>query len=157
MDGIISYTKKGTNMSSNNGIMILKTLGNLNPIEYEWRVKQVFSIEEITHIEGKDVKKPVSLRIFEKMKDAKVFYCEPCAIEYANRLSKSLRVLEYGIKLFEVDSSWNDMLCSSLSEAEDEILYYSKGAKSDMVSKMLVSNITQTKEDILEYIEQVNS
>lgn len=153
--GIINQ-KKGKNMSANNCIMVLKSPKDNKPFEYEWRVKHIFAIDDITYLSGKDVGEPVALRIFEKMKGATVFEHEDEANDFAEELASSYRILEYGIQVYQINLSWRDMVCYSLTEIEDEILYYSTNSDLYPSNKPLIVEMNETKEEILQFIEQVN-
>jgi hypothetical protein len=109
-------TKEIINMSADNGIYILKT-------KDQYRVIHAQAIDNLwwSAINSESQREMVPTRIVEYYGDTKYTRDELKALQIANSMAKNTYILEYGIKTFEINKNWKQIVKEAKEMAPKEI------------------------------------
>jgi outer membrane protein assembly factor BamD (BamD/ComL family) len=103
-------------MSADNGIYILKT-------KDQYRVIHAQAIENLwwSYLTNKFEDEMVPTRIIEYFGDSRFTRSYETAMKVANAIAKDYPVLEYGIKTFEVNETWDQIVKAAKEMAQHEL------------------------------------
>jgi hypothetical protein len=131
-------------MSADNTIVILK-------LKDQWRVKHVFALDNLRWKYGDSdpSPSPLSSRVFEYFRDAKIFYNSDASQKEAEKLLEKIGYVEYGIAEVEMDLSWEELVSQARSMVKEEKLSLLSGGLYVDKKTIFLDQLNHLYSDIL--------